>query len=352
MQDAAPVRPAPPDPWTEIRVLALSTVPGINFWSRRPVTRLDLHPGAFDEISSADVEGTTERLVRAIPGLREHRCSIGERGGFVTRLRRGTYAPHIAEHVALELQAMIGHPVGFGRARGGDGPGEYTVVIAHQHAAVGCAAAEQAVEVVRRAFAGTLEDVAQILETLRAAAMEPDAPRPEERVAIAATGGALRPAVVRELARRAPGVEVGCQSPREILAAGLSCAEARVAVVADGDVGDVPERYRDEERARQLLSVVADAVPAGGIVVIPAGEWEMERELRDRGWRVALFTDQPEVDRRDARLAHAVATVRNGCIQLECAGDRCPDQPLVDGAPPAAQAAAALALRMLQEDQP
>ena len=53
--------------------------------------------GSYEDISSADVEGFTESLVATMPGLIEHRCSLGTRGGFVTRLRRGTYAPHIAE---------------------------------------------------------------------------------------------------------------------------------------------------------------------------------------------------------------------------------------------------------------
>ncbi|HEU4885857.1 MAG TPA: hypothetical protein VFT45_26710, partial [Longimicrobium sp.] len=123
-----------PDPYTEIRLVGLRTLRGANFWSSRPVTRLDVAVGEYDEIHSADVAGFTEALVRAMPGLWEHRCSIGERGGFVTRLRRGTYAPHIAEHVGLELQTMVGHDVGFGRARGGDRPGEYTVVFEHLHA--------------------------------------------------------------------------------------------------------------------------------------------------------------------------------------------------------------------------
>ena len=45
----------------------------------------------------------------------------------------GTYAPHIIEHVALELQTMIGHDVGYGRTRGGDVEGEYTLVFEHVH---------------------------------------------------------------------------------------------------------------------------------------------------------------------------------------------------------------------------
>ena len=79
-----------PDPYTEIRLVGLRTLRGANYWSSRPVTRLDVAVGEYDEIHSADVPGFTEALIRALPGLWEHRCSIGERGGFVTRLRRVT----------------------------------------------------------------------------------------------------------------------------------------------------------------------------------------------------------------------------------------------------------------------
>ena len=45
--------------------------------------RMDSLVGAYEDISSADVPGFTEALVAAMPGLEEHRCSIGERGGFI-----------------------------------------------------------------------------------------------------------------------------------------------------------------------------------------------------------------------------------------------------------------------------
>ena len=107
-----------PDPAVEIRMTTLHATRGANFWSTRPVMRMDIAVGAYEDISSADVPGFTEALVSAMPGLIEHRCSIGERGGFIVRLRDGTYAAHIIEHVALELQTMIGHDVGYGRTRG------------------------------------------------------------------------------------------------------------------------------------------------------------------------------------------------------------------------------------------
>src|SRR5437764_14612760 len=143
---------------------------GANYWSRLAVTRMDLTIGAYENISSADVPGLTQSLVAAMPGLRDHRCSIGEPGGFIIRLKRGTYCAHIVEHVALELQGMIGHDVGYGRTRGGDGAGEYTLIFEHLHDAVELRAAALALEVVQRAFANSLDNVDYAIAELGALA--------------------------------------------------------------------------------------------------------------------------------------------------------------------------------------
>ena len=283
------------DPTVEIRLVGLRAIRGASFWSRRPVVRMDVAVGAYDDIHSADVPGFTDALLAALPGLWEHRCSVGERGGFVTRLRRGTYAPHIAEHVALELQSMIGHEVGYGRARGGDRPGEYTVVLAHLHSGVGMRAAALGLEVVRRAFAGTLEGVEGELQELRALAETGDAPPLEGRVLCGVTGGGELAAVREEMLRlgaggRGPVVEV---SPEYLLSAGLPYARSDAAVILDGAVAGVPPRYADPEMARRLLSVIADGVPVGGTVVVPAAEREVQGLVRESGRRVAPFEGGP-----------------------------------------------------------
>src|SRR3954466_521147 len=180
------------DAATEIRMTMLHATRGKNFWSLRPVTRMDLQVGAFDEISSAEAPGTTERLGTGMTCLVEHRCSSGERGGFIVRLRRGTYAPHIIEHVALELQTMMGHGVGFGRTRGGDVDGEYTLVFEHEHEQVGLRAAALALETVQRAFEGTLESVDAAVAELKAIAETPDVPPAHVRVLCGVTGGTGR----------------------------------------------------------------------------------------------------------------------------------------------------------------
>jgi cyanophycin synthetase len=345
-----------PDPYTEIRLLSLRSLRGANFWSSRPVTRMDVAVGAYDDLSSAHVAGFTESLVAALPGLWEHRCSIGERGGFVTRLRRGTYAPHVAEHVGLELQAMAGHDVGYGRARGGDRPGEYTVVFEHLHAEVGLRAAALALEIVQRAFAGELEraTVDFAVAELSALAAQPDVPALRQHVLCGITGGGDRAGVRDEMVRRGVSQRelVVDMAPSYLLNAGLPYARSDIAVILDAAPADVPERYRDPEMARRLVGVVADAVPRDGIVVCPAKEWDVQDMARDAGCRVAVFSTADDVTERDARVAHAVAFVRDGRIVLELPGSTEDGGALEGDATPAAQVAAALAVVSLDELQP
>src|SRR3954463_16270058 len=142
-----------PDPKTEIRMTALHSTRGPNYWSRLPITRMGLTIRADENISPADVPWLTKAVVEAMPGLRDHRCSIGEPGGFLIRLKRGTYCAHIVEHVALELQGMVGYDVGYGRTRGGDKVGDYTLIFEYEHESVGMRAAALALEIVQAAFA-------------------------------------------------------------------------------------------------------------------------------------------------------------------------------------------------------
>ncbi|HEX2211200.1 MAG TPA: hypothetical protein VHG93_26185 [Longimicrobium sp.] len=340
-----------PDPYTEIRLVGLRSLRGANFWSPRPVTRMDVAVGAYEEIHSAHVPGFTDALIRAMPGLWEHRCSIGERGGFVTRLRRGTYAPHIAEHVGLELQTMVGHDVGYGRARGGDRPGEYTVVFEHLHAEVGLRAAALALDVVQKAFAGELEDVEFAANELRALVDTPDVPPLTQHVLCGITGGGERAAVRDQMLRRgirddALIVDV---APSYILNAGVPYARSDIAVILDSDVQDVPGRYREEERNLQLVSVLADAVERDGIVVLPGREWEVQDMARRAGCRVAVFTEHDTLSARDTRVAHSVAMVRDGRIMIETGGELADAGPLAVGVDRAAQVAAALAVHSLRE---
>ena len=331
---------------------SLHATRGANYWSRSPVTRMDLLVGAYEDISSADVPGFTDALAAAMPGLVEHRCSIGERGGFVTRLRRGTYAPHVVEHVALELQNMIGHDVGYGRARGGDVEGEYTLIFEHLHETVGLRAAALALETVQRAFAGTLDSVAHAVAELAALAEQDDVPPIQQQVLCGITGGAHRAEARAELARRGVGGDgelVVDVSPSYLLQAGLPYARSTIAIILDTKPTDVPERYQDPERARRLMAVIADALPRGCVLIVPAKEWEILDDARDAGCGVAVFAADGDLTRRDKKVARTAGFVDGGRIVIEHRGEAHDAGPLEDGVPAAAQVAAAIAAFTLRE---
>jgi hypothetical protein len=89
--DAAPA-PAAPDPFSEIRLTALSATRGANFWSRRAITRIDLLVGAFDDISSADLPEFTDPSQRCRDwrhtGAASGSAAASSRGCIAGRMRR------------------------------------------------------------------------------------------------------------------------------------------------------------------------------------------------------------------------------------------------------------------------
>ncbi|HEY3963504.1 MAG TPA: cyanophycin synthetase [Planctomycetaceae bacterium] len=114
-----------------MQIRKILTLRGPNIWSRYPV--LEAWVDLQDLNRASDTfPGFTDRLIAWLPTMIEHRCSIGERGGFFQRLRTGTWPGHILEHVAIELQTLAGTPVGFGKARETSEEGVYKVVMRYR----------------------------------------------------------------------------------------------------------------------------------------------------------------------------------------------------------------------------
>jgi cyanophycin synthetase len=129
-----------------MKILQTQTLRGPNYWSIRRskliVVRLDLEELA--DRPSNTITGFYESLMAVLPSLEEHFCSPGCRGGFLQRVKEGTMLGHILEHVALELQNLVGINVGFGRTRETATPGIYQVVFEYQIEEVGRYAARAA----------------------------------------------------------------------------------------------------------------------------------------------------------------------------------------------------------------
>ncbi|MGH3509022.1 MAG: cyanophycin synthetase, partial [Nocardioidaceae bacterium] len=122
---------------------------GANVWSYERAIHLVVDLGSLEEHPTNTLPGFTEHLLQALPGLRNHSCSRGRRGGFVERLNEGTWLGHVTEHVALALQQVVGHDIRRGKTRQIRGvPGRYNIVYGYLDEQVGLAAARLAVRLV------------------------------------------------------------------------------------------------------------------------------------------------------------------------------------------------------------
>ena len=149
---ASPSRPAP-GPGPTLRIVDTRILRGPNYWAREPVIRMLVDLGELEEYPSNRLPGFTDALVGLLPTLEDHACSLGRRGGFITRLREGTWAGHIAEHIALELQNLAGTDVRHGKTRGAGAPGRYNVIYEFREEQVGIEAGILAVRLVNHLVA-------------------------------------------------------------------------------------------------------------------------------------------------------------------------------------------------------
>lgn len=158
-----PSRPAAPD----LTIRSTRVYRGPNVWSYEQAIHLVVDLGVLEEYPTSKLPGFTDRLLELLPGLEGHTCSRGHRGGFVERLREGTWLGHVAEHVALQLQQEAGHDMRRGKTRAVKGEtGLYNLIYGFIDERVGLAAGELAVRLVNHLVQAEDDfDFADALET-------------------------------------------------------------------------------------------------------------------------------------------------------------------------------------------
>src|SRR5674476_792665 len=119
-----------------MKIVEIKVLRGPNYWSiRRPkLIQMKLDLEEMEQKPSNEIPAFKEKLEKLLPGLYEHRCSEDVAGGFLLRVKEGTWMGHIIEHVALELQTLAGMDMGFGRTRTTGKKGEYFVVFDYMEA--------------------------------------------------------------------------------------------------------------------------------------------------------------------------------------------------------------------------
>lgn len=254
--------PAPNEPMEFLDILTLS---GPNFWSRRTVIEAWVDLGDLRNTPSTTAEGLYERLTTWLPGLWEHRCGVGEYGGFLSRVREGTYAAHILEHVTIELQTLAGTPVGFGKARETSTPGVYKVAIRYEHADVGRACLLAARDLVLAAFHGTPFDVAATVERLHALA---------DDVCLGPSTGAIVSAA------QARGIPTMRLTTGSLVQLGQGACQRRIWTAESDGTGAIAEVLAsDKDMTKRLLQECGLPIPEGRSVRNPADAWAAAQEI-------------------------------------------------------------------------
>jgi cyanophycin synthetase len=185
-----------------MKIIKVQALRGPNIWSiqRKKLIQMRLDLEEMEQFPTNKIEGFRERIEAMFPTMIEHRCSEGCRGGFFSRVERGTWMGHVIEHIALETQSLAGMETGFGRTRETKTPGTYNVVFSYTEENVGLFAAESSVAIAEALIAGTDYDLNADLQKMREI---------RERVRLGPSTGSI---VEEAVSRNIPWIRLGTNS--------------------------------------------------------------------------------------------------------------------------------------------
>jgi cyanophycin synthetase len=233
----------------------VNVLEGPNIWTNYKALEAWVDIGKFEDFPSHKLPGFPERIMAWLPSMIEHRCGIGERGGFFQRLVTGTYLGHILEHVTLELQSLAGVTAGFGRARETSERGVYKVAIEFIEPEVTLLAMQTARTLIMAAVEDEPFDVAAEVAKVRAVA---------DRVCLGAGTGAI---VQAASARGIPNIRLNSGS---LVQLGYCSAQKRIWTAETDTTSAVAESIaQDKQLTASLLRTVGIPVPEGQTVDSP-----------------------------------------------------------------------------------
>lgn len=248
-----------------MRILKVLALRGPNIWSRHTVLEAWVELGPLKDLSSENVPGFNDRLMMWLPSMIEHRCSVGERGGFFQRLRWGTYLAHILEHTTLELETLSGTPVGYGRARETPQEGLFKVAIRYQEETLGRACLETARELLMAAVFDLPFDIEVNLKRLRELA---------DRVCL----GPSTLAIVD--AARNRNIPVRRLNTGSLVQLGQGAKQRRIWTAETEFTSAIAESIaQDKQLTKTMLMASGIPVPEGREVSSPDDAWEAAKEI-------------------------------------------------------------------------
>ncbi len=249
----------------DIAISRMRYLRGPNVWTYRPVIESWVDLGPLEDHPSNTLPGFVDRLTTWLPGMIEHRCGVGERGGFFERLQSGTWCGHIIEHVAIELQTLAGMQVGFGKARETSQRGVYKVVIRTRQEEVGRAAFMAARDLVMAAINNTAFDVIGTVIRLKAMV---------DRLCLGPSTACIVDAATEH---HIPSIRL---TSGNLVQLGYGSLQRRIWTAETDRTSAIAESISsDKDLTKLLLTQCGVPVPTGQVVHSPAHAWEVSQEI-------------------------------------------------------------------------
>lgn len=248
-----------------IEILRVTHLRGPNIWTYRPVIEAWVDIGDLEDHPSNTLPGFYERLVAWLPGLIEHHCSPGVRGGFLQRVHEGTWAAHILEHCTLELQNLAGMRTGFGKARQTSQHGVYKIAFRTRQEAVGRAALAAARDLVVAAINDTPYDLAATVVQLR------------DMVDSLCLGPSTANIVDAATERRIPSIRL---TEGNLVQLGYGIQQRRIWTAETDQTSAIAEEIAsDKDLTKSLLQSCGVPVPEGQLVKTAEQAWEAAQDI-------------------------------------------------------------------------
>ncbi len=248
-----------------IQLLRLNYLRGPNIWTYRPAVEALIDIGELEDFPSNTLPGFNQRLTSWLPGLIEHHCGVGYRGGFLERLRDGTWPGHIMEHVAIELQNLSGMRTAFGKARSTDQRGVYKVVIRTQQEEVGRQALIDARDLVMAAIEDRPFDLEACVQRLKGLI---------DRHALGPSTACIVDAAAD---RRIPAIRL---TSGNLVQLGYGSKQRRIWTAETDRTSAIAEGIsRDKSLTKSLLASCGVPIPEGRVVESPSDAWEAAEDI-------------------------------------------------------------------------
>ena len=255
----------------EITPLRINHLRGPNIWTYRPVIEVLLDIGEFEQLPSNKLTGLYERLTQALPGLAQHRCGVGEPGGFLERLQEGTWVGHILEHVVLEIQNLAGMKTGFGQTRSTHVDGVYKMAFRTRQEQVGRAALDVARELLMACIENQTYD------------LQAQVTRLQDMVDSLCLGPSTSHIVDAATDRKIPSIRL---TEGNLVQLGHGCAQRRIWTAETDRTSAIAESIAsDKDMTKSLLKACGVPVPEGTLVRSADEAWE---EAQDIGTPVVI----------------------------------------------------------------